>query len=249
MSEDWQLGYTWRRGMELLSLDFLRPAYVALGVGIPREETLRGLVRDGLLWHLHPASHPQPGSTEGLATFFRYQVRALREIAASALGSQGVQELTHWVQFVQSQEAANPWAAYFEAFLSWASNLRRTGIDVIGFTSDAAVIAQRLRDSGSSEGVRTTLDHRRGIPLSEWDFPLFKARGFLEIPAGSSFFPFIDEAILTVEMHNFQAFWSWLVSKAASQDMEAVDAFIRSKEPLGAPHISPWDLPAIRQAA
>ncbi len=243
MTEDWRHGYNWLSGMELLSLDFLRPVYDDLGTGIGREETLRGLARDALLWHLNPGFHREPQSTEGMAAFFRYQVGALVQIAESALGEGAGQALAHWIQFVQCQESTNPWTKYQDLFLSWASKLRTTGVDAIGFSLGAAEVAERLRESVNAGRVRETLERRRSAFLTEWDFRLFKERGLLEIRDGSPFFPFVDAAILTVEMHRFQTFWMWLVSTATSQDLKAIDVFVRAREETDVAHVAPWELP------
>ena len=243
MKPDWESGYRWQSGLSLLSLDFLRPVYRDLGLEIVREETLRGMARDALLWRLRPPMPAQPQSREGLAVFFNSQVCTFLQMADTVLGDSAAAALSFWIDFVQYQENSNPWTQYFEAFLSWASDFRVRGVDSIGLSIDAGAVAEHLREYGSTEDARQILDARRASALTEWDFPLFKDLGLLEIPEGSDFFPFIDPAVLTIGMARFQRFWEWLISRATDQDIEAIDTFVNAKGRSAATHVPPLGLP------
>jgi hypothetical protein len=241
MMEDWELGYNWLKGLQLLSLDFLRPVYSSLGTGILREETLRGLARDALLWRLDSGCHPEPQSAPGMAAFYRYQVGALLQIAEPALGESAERALTHWIQFVQCQEDSNPWVRYQDAMLSWASHFRKTGIDSIGFSQDAAEIEKRLRQNVKAEEVRKILEQQSTRFLAEWDFPLFKDQGLLDVRDNSPFFPFVDSAVLVVEMHRFQLFWIGLIASVNNGEVRAIDAFVRGRKDEVS--VAAWELP------
>jgi len=244
MTAPWKLGLAWRRGLQLLSLDFVRPVYEELGVGVACHETLRGLARDLLAGRCTTKRHPEPQSVEGLEAFCASEIPVFLQMLEGALGSSDQKKVVHWVRYVACTEDHNPWVPYQEFLLSWASAFRNKGKDEIGFSVDASTITLRLGLIGDLKRVEEVLCRRGRSFLTEWDFPLFKDLGLLEIPAGSHFFPFVDAILLAIDMRRFQVFWLWFISFVGQHDLQSVDAVLRKRSnDAGIPHCPPWELP------
>ncbi len=200
--DSWADGYQWRRGLEIVSLDFVRPVYGELGIGIRFQETLRGLARDTLQGRYTESDLPllPPPSSIETTDFYSTHVMPLLNTLERALGQRSRQQLEYWVHYIACSEGQNPWVLYDELMTSWSSAFRRTAKDGIGFSADPAVIAERMRLSRDLAGPRELLFRQRQKFLTDWDFPLFSELGLLEIPKDSEFFPFTDAILLAIGM-------------------------------------------------
>lgn len=215
----------WFIGAELLSLDFVRPVYGYLGVRVDFEESLRGIVRDALLGRYDERSAPLRARSPE-ETVIGYEKNILPALGglAAAFGEDQLARLRYWVLYIRETDD-NPWSAY-EGFLSrWASKVRRGEGDAVGFLRDATTIARELKAATAIEDVTGLLGSLRKEPLSVWDRPLFESRGLLDIPAGSDYFPFVDEICLCVRMNRFQEFFKHFapsLSKGERDSLESV---------------------------
>lgn len=236
----WISGFDWLSSLELLSLDFIDPVFSDLGVGVSRVETLRGIVRDTLRGRLHDRELNRAGSPEQIASFYSVHVPAMLGVVERALDTDASASLGYWVSYVACTEDDNPWCSYQNMFESWASVLRRTGIDRIEFSGNPRMILSNFETMTCVEESRQKLISQKRRPLTEWDFPLFRERGLLDLPDGSDFFPFIDQAALVIAMNAFQNFGRWLKASLSEQDFLQIDAAMQAR---GAkPEVHPWDL-------
>jgi hypothetical protein len=210
--------------LELLSLDFIRPVYVDLGVGVEWQESLRGLARDALLGTLGsgpPRLQPLPHGES--VSFFLATGQPFLDTFQRAFGPQPTERVRFWVEYVLCQEDCNPWVLYERLFARWQGTYRHTGVDEFGFQSEAPIVLSKLRevDAPAASG---RLAKQRNSALSEWDFKLFSKMGLLEIPEDSDFFPFVDAILLAISMRRFQHFWRWLASFAGSASVGSIAA-------------------------
>lgn len=234
----------WFKGLELISLDFARPVYHELGVGVHCEETLRGIVRDGLIGRY--SENNEPLTVESISDRQRAYACCLLPFLTRAhliLGAGDFRRLEHWVAFVANKEARNPWVIYDDVFSSWASLFRRKGIDSFGLSNGAQTIAKQFQSASDVGAVTELLTRQTARFLSDWDFPRFDRLGLSEIPEGSDFFPFVDSLILTIRMNRFQHFWRWMLSVIEADDLGRIaDAALKRSEAGGA-FCAPGELP------
>jgi hypothetical protein len=235
----------WMEAIELLSLDFARPVFSELGVGIVWEETLRGLARDALLGRVGHRSGlfdtVSMGNADALNSTWR---AAFLSVIDRAMGPEDRARVEHWVEHVAFAPTESPWSTYEELLSSWGANFRKTGNDRIGLGSDAGLIARDLKTTFDVREVEALLTKRASRFLTDWDLPRFKRLGLLEIPEGSDFFPFVDGMLLTIHRSRFQVFWRWLVSALSEEYLERVGAaaLVQSRA-QGVPFASPLELP------
>lgn len=214
----------WMTGIEILSLDFARPIYHELGVGVSCEETLRGLSRDTLLgrysdqqdpFRLDVWAEPETTRVVWVEPFLGALDRSLGRIEKN--------RVIRWVMFVHSDDKdRNPWMLYEDLFATWASIFRREGVDGIGFSADAAIIANKLKAAFNLTEPEDTLRKQRSRPLTDWDEPRFTRLGLRDIPEDSDFFPFVDGLLLSIWMARFQGFWQWMSSFITSEDLNRI---------------------------
>lgn len=210
----------WIEGLQILSLDFARPIYRHLGVGVASEETLRGIVRDALLGRLSGEDRPFD-IDRGQDPDRTYAVWVGPFVAAlvRALGEPNRARVEHWVRYVNcSAGTRNPWVNYKTLLSSWASVVRMTGVDQIGLATDPGSIAGSLKSAGDCSDIKLALASEAVRPLSQWDFPFFEKMGLRDIPSGSDYFPFVDGIQLTVRMARFQGFWPQFLAAIESPD-------------------------------
>lgn len=218
----------WQSALELLSLDFVRSVFEELGVDIRFEETLRGLVRDGLLGRFDQQTIPLVAQSPAQVILAHEQnlVPALDALGAS-LGKIQQIKLRHWVLYVHDSDH-NPWVPYHETLSTWAQRIRRKQKDTIGLCGDVQKIALELREATNSKDIEDRLRMARSRQLSAWDQRLFAQRGLLELPPDSDYFPFVDEIELTVRMKRFQHYFGQMASGLSSHDRKAIEAAVRS---------------------
>jgi hypothetical protein len=231
----------WHSALTVLSLDFAAPVYAELGVGVNREETLRGLARDALLGRLSYGSRvdapPAPPDLE--TPHFLDGVRA-------SLGPRAEERVDHWIRFTACTERRlNPWVLYSGLLSGWANVFRRTGSDEIGFAVDPAEVEKTYSRLCSVEDIERILTVERHKAPTEWDASRFAE--FDEVSAGSDFFPYVAEIELAARMSRFQGFWRWLLSYVTPADLQAIGSLAAKRARRG-PFVyrSPDDLPLPR---
>jgi hypothetical protein len=243
MTPTWLSGLNWYEALELLSLDFTAPIYPELGVGITCAETLRGVIRDTLLGRLNGSEAKCVGSPAELALFYSSHVQALLTVLERALGPSSRARLEYWTSYVACSEDHNPWCPYEEMFQAWASEMRRTGNDSITFSLSPALILLKFDQITNIDETRKILANQRHRFLTDWDLPLFRDRGLLDLPVDSEFFPFVDQAVLAIAMNRFQTFWSWLRAAITDTDILRIDALMQARG-RGSP-VHPRELPVL----
>lgn len=223
----------WLFATELLSLDFVRPVYGDLGLGVRFEESLRGILRDAFLGIYEPSSAPVAAGSPDcvIAAHHKNVVPALAKFG-SVFGREQLERIHYWVHYVHGRDE-NPWEPYEDYLSNWGRVVRREGRDTIGLSADSNMIARDLKAATSAADIESLLRARRSAVLSDWDRPLFEKRGLLDIPAGSDYFPFVDEICLSVRMHRFQNYFCHLVPVLAPGDCDAIENAVLSASAAG----------------
>ncbi|HLH16942.1 MAG TPA: hypothetical protein VKX45_06960 [Bryobacteraceae bacterium] len=231
----------WKSALEILSLDFARPVYRELGVGIQNEETIRGISRDALLGRyslpesLEATPPPEVTTEEG--------VEPLLPAVARILGDKAARQLGYWVRYTACSESDNPWTEYERLFFAWAGTLRRLGRDDFRLTTDPAIVASQLHWMTNLESSKGILSRQRTKPLSDWDLPLFSRMGLFETPAGSDYFPYVDAIMLTIGLAQFQRFWLWLLPRLKPADLASIGLLAEQRAHSKMRHTLPEELP------
>jgi hypothetical protein len=217
------VAWDWINGLRLLSLDFGRPVYRHLGVDVECEETLRGLTRDTLLGRHSPQGEAfTVGAFDDPESTYSFWIAPYLSALDRALGPNDRRRVEHWVKYVACTEQHNPWVLYEDLLSSWASNFRKTGVDRIGFLTNAGTIARELASANELSREKAVLSEQRVRPLTDWDTRFFNEQDLREIPEGSNFFPFVDPLILAIWMSRFQRFWLWMLAFIEPSDLERI---------------------------
>ena len=231
--------YSWQTGLEIISLDFVRPVYVRLGVDVLREEVLRGIARDFLAGRYSDDS----SSVDDTSELMRFIDRLTK-----MLGERDAGRFEFWIRYIVCTENTNPWTLYLDLFDVWASNFRKSGADGIGLSRDAASVEAALHSATDVSEAKAILERQRGIGLSEWDIIRCSRRGLLDIPKGADFFPFVDTILMATALAGFQRFWGWFISFVGPSDVQAVADFARRRSvDLSLRYCSPEELPLRRE--
>ena len=220
---DYAEAYNWVYGFELLSLDFVRPVYSHLGVGVPAEECLRTMLREAIAGKYAggpPSAAPAWG--DGVEVAYPAHVVPCLANLSSTLGAEAVQRLRYWIRYVHGCDD-NPYARYHSFLSSWSSAVRRTGRDELLLSCDAMAVANRLPQVTGNDDIKAILEQAKLNPLSDWDRVLFDQCGLSEIPAGSDYFPYIDGICVTVSMNRFQPFFLEFCSGLGDRDRQAIE--------------------------
>jgi hypothetical protein len=237
----------WINGIELLSLDFTRPVFSDLGVGVGVElgETIRSLARDTLIGKYSGQKEPfELGSWSDPEVTWTVWIAPFISAVERAIGSTERRKIEHWIRYtVCTEEDRNPWIVYDNVLSKWASIVRRTDVDPIGFSADAATIAREMKLICDVTEPTNLLAKQAARALTDWDLPRFARLGLFEIPHGSDFFPFVDAIILTIRMSRFQRFWLWLLSYLSPSDLELIASAASSlAKEEGVPYRHPGQL-------
>lgn len=224
MTRDQVESFYWRAGLRILSLDFTRAVYHHLGVGVECHETVRGIARDALTGRL--AVSANYGAGELNSGFYSQQVIPFLGAVDRALGRSARDNVQYWAQYVACAEPSNPWTLYEGLFSTWASVLRRTGKDEIGFGTDPLMLANKFRAATDLSDIKEVLGLERKKPITEWDAICFERLEVYDHPQGD-YFPYVAEIDLAVAMKRFHDFWRWLVAAIGPSDLRAIESAVR----------------------
>jgi hypothetical protein len=244
MTPHWLESFDWQTGLEILSLDFIEPVYYDLGVQIRDRLTLKRLSRDALTGVLtgHPHNSPFPEGED----FYSAHLVPFLEWTGGALGRSGRKRLEFWVAYTVSTGIHNPWTFYEGIISTWAAIYRKTNRDEIGFATDPERIAGEVKVAGDLSAAEAVLQKQRRSALTDWDLSVFTKLGLLDVPKGSDFFPLVDAIELTITMHRFHTFWSWLLSFIGPKDLDAIASYAKDKAAQNKVHyVPPGDLPVL----
>jgi hypothetical protein len=213
----------WIWATELLSLDFIRPFYEYLGVGIFFEETLRGVLRDALMRRFETERESKVSEFSDQLTLVYYQslVPAIDMLSKSFDRKIGDQ-LRYWVAYVYDTDE-NPWEPYHQFISTWASRIRRGKPDNLGLSFDAATIAREYKTLCGIADVKALMKSVRLIPVSLWDLQRFQMRGFQGSTMELDQLPFVDEIYLCVRMVRFQTYFEQLIDKLSTRDQKVIE--------------------------
>ena len=204
-----------KSGLEIVSLDFVRPVFQRLGLRVQREETLRGVARDVLAGRYPEAPAPEFSIDQA-------QLAPFVSMLETMVGPKDAHSFEFWVRYVVDQETCNPWTLYENLFEVWASTFRTLGRDGIGLSADIKIIEAKFTSITNARDETIALERQRRMILSNWDIALCSEYGLREIPDSSDYFPFVDAVILTIAMAKFQEFWRWLVPFCGTDGMLAI---------------------------
>jgi hypothetical protein len=216
------------RACELLSLDFVRPVFGDLGVGIRMEESLRGLIRDVLLGRFDSSLAVGPYNHGSVEVDAGKVASTGFDVVASTLGSVVRDHFEYWFLYIYRTDG-NPWEIYESFFSAWASRARQGAFDAIALIPDGVAVAQAFKEATTTADIRELVHRTRGEPLSSWDRRLFERRGLFSIPSNSDYFPFGDEISLCVRMTRFQQFFRRLISALQERDYKAIETAVAAR--------------------